>query len=61
MTINYEPWAESHAPQRFERTDPTGRWSPVQDEITDEPFWLAIVGGVAAGIFFAAMLFWGIR
>jgi len=59
MNIDYEPWGESHAPQRFERTDKSGRWSPIQDEVPDEPFWFAIAGGITAGVFFAFMLFWG--
>jgi len=60
MKIDYDPWAESHAPQHFERTDNSGRWSPIQDEVPDEPFWVAIVGGIVAGWFFVWLFFWGI-
>ena len=60
MKINYEPWGESHAPQRFERTDKSGRWSPIQDNVPDEPRWFAIAGGIAAGCFFAVLIFCGI-
>jgi len=54
--INYDPWGESHAPKRFERTDPTGRWSPIH-EGQNEPSWVAVLGGIAAGVFFALMVY----
>lgn len=55
MKINYDPWDESHAPKSFERYDKTGRWSPIHDE--PEPAWVQWVGGVAAGVVLAVMLF----
>jgi len=60
MNIDYDPWGESHAPQRFERQDPTGRWLPIQDELHNEPFWFSVVGAIVTAAFFAFML-WGIR
>ena len=56
--MKYDPWHDSHAPKNFERTDPTGRWSPI------EPFmearriaWLPWAGGAVMGIVFAVMFF----
>jgi hypothetical protein len=65
MNIQYEPWAESHAPQSFHRTDPTGRWSPIHEWSNTytpipEPKWMAWIGGVVMGCMFALMIFWGI-
>lgn len=59
MNIDYDPWDDSHKPARFERADPTGRWSPLHDE--QEPAWVPWVGGIAAGVFFGWMLFWGLK
>jgi len=68
--INYDPWGESHAPKRFERTDPTGRWSPlyekpsVPDPWHDKsfPVYMLWIGGMAFGSGFAIlmvlMLYW---
>lgn len=58
--IEHDPWADAHAPQKFERTDRSGRWSPIheEDEIPD-PIWVALLGGamlallIAAGFVFA--------
>lgn len=44
MNIQYEPWAESHAPQSFHRTDPTGRWSPIHE--IPEPKYMAWLGNM---------------
>lgn len=58
MANNYEPWASSHEPHRFRRTDPTGRWSPLYaPDVPATPFWLAIGGGVALGIAVAVVLY----
>lgn len=63
--IQYEPWADSHAPKNFHRTDPTGRWSPIVEDGRSygnyapipEPKWLAVAGGVLAGIVGAFVLY----
>ena len=57
MNIDYEPWNDTRKPARFERTDPTGRWAPIQDE--SEPAWVPWVGGFVVGCFFGFMLFLG--
>lgn len=56
--IDYDPWDESHSPKFFQRTDPTGRWSPIQEE--REPAWAPWVGGFVAGLLFGVMLFLGV-
>lgn len=58
MNVRYEPWADSHAPKCFHRTDPTGRWSPIHE--IPEPQCMAWVGGIAMGLVFALLLFWGV-
>lgn len=58
MKINYEPWASSHEPQHFHRTDPTGRWSPLHaQDVPATPFWPAIFGGIVLGIAAAVVLY----
>lgn len=54
--MNYDPYSGRQI--RFERTDPTGRWSPI------EPFmearriaWLPWAGGAVMGVVFAVMFF----
>lgn len=44
MKIEYRPWDDSHAPQKFHRTDPTGRWSPIRNRIEDRcpPNWMSL-------------------
>lgn len=44
--MNYRDNQFQH--MRFQRTDPTGRWSPMQEE-KEEPLWLIIVGVVIEG------------
>lgn len=39
---------------RFERTDPTGRF--VRLSVDAEPAWMPWVGGMAAGVMFALMM-----
>lgn len=64
MTIDYEPWGESHAPKRFERTDKSGRWSPLYEKpsIPDQwhdksfPEYMMWMGGLAFGGGFAILL-----
>jgi len=58
MSIDYDPWGESHAPKRFERTDLSGRWSPIREEC--EPAGIPWVGWFAAGLFFGLMLCLGV-
>jgi len=63
--INYEPWAESHAPKRFERTDKSGRWSPLYEKPSvPDPEYMLWIGGFAFGGGFAIlvvlMLCWGL-
>ena len=65
MTINYEPWGESHEPKRFERTDKSGRWSPLYEKpsVTD-PVYMLWIGrlefGGAFSILMVLMLYWAI-
>lgn len=55
--MDYEPWDESHAPRKFDRTDRTGRWSPLQERQTEnDPAWMMLLGGVVFGVLFAALL-----
>lgn len=54
--MKHDPWNETQAPQKFERTDKTGRWSPIMEDAPD-PEWLQWVGGVAAGITLALALY----
>lgn len=42
---------------RFERTDKSGRYNPIQEPIT-EPWWVAVVGGAAFRLVLVGM-FWG--
>lgn len=58
MNIQYEPWADSHEPKCFHRTDPTGRWSPIHE--IPEPKYMAWLGGAAMGSVFALLIFLGI-
>jgi len=38
--IDFDPWGESHAPKKFERTDRSGRYSPIEvREEKDWPIW----------------------
>lgn len=37
----------------FERTDRTGRYSPLVDDVPYEPWWFAVAGGVAVGVLIA--------
>lgn len=56
----YEPWAESHKPQNFERIDRSGRWIPIEDTYTMGKIGsglLVIVGGIFAGIVGAFVLY----
>lgn len=55
MNIDYEPWSATHAPQKFARRDPTGRWSPIHEDIPN-PGWMAALGGAAFGAVLALML-----
>ena len=61
--IDYDPWGESHEPKNFERTDPTGRWSPLYEKpsVTD-PEYMLWIGGLAFGgafaVLMALMLYW---
>lgn len=55
--MKHDPWNDSHAPKNFERTDKSGRWSPIEDDYFEEPEWLPIVGGILAGLIFA-FVFW---
>lgn len=53
--MNYDP--HSGAQMRFERTDRTGRWSPIaEDDAIPEPKWMAWIGGAAIGLLLALML-----
>jgi len=54
--MHYDPYSNTQT--RFERTDRSGRWSPIH-EPTAEAWWVAVLGGVLAGIVFATLLFWG--
>lgn len=58
MNIDYDPWGKSHAPQRFHRTDPSGRWSPICEygkEYDDVP-WLFIACCAALWLIFIYVL-----
>lgn len=56
--IKYDPYADSHAPKRFERTDQTGRWSPIEEEYSyEESDALAIIGGILAGAIGAFVIY----
>lgn len=60
--IKYDPWAESHAPKNFERTDPTRRYSPIvvsESDFTDElgSNILVIIACVVAGGIGAIVLY----
>ncbi len=55
---DYDPWAESHKPQKFPRTDPSGRWSPISED-GQRPLMVDFIGlvvGVLALI--AVYYFW---
>lgn len=54
--MNYDPYSGRQI--RFERTDPTGRWSPLYE--IPEPQCMAWAGGIAMGLVFALLLFWGV-
>lgn len=56
--MDYEPWAEHHKPQRFERTDRSGRWSPIEEPENDA-WWAPLLGMVAFAAILAATLVWG--
>lgn len=58
MNIEHDPWNESHAPQKFHRTDPTGRWSPVHEEpsIPDTLF-IKIMAGLWGAIAVCMLVF----
>lgn len=59
--IKYEPWADSHAPKTFHRTDPTGRWSPIHEPpAAHEQWWVTVLGGAAMGALVALGLWWGL-
>lgn len=56
--IQYDPWQESHAPKTFHRTDPTGRWSPIEEGHYEyEPKWLPVIGVIFFGIVGAFVLY----
>lgn len=61
----YQPWADSHAPKNFERTDKTGRYIPIEER--DKPDWstrfsiLIIVGCCIVWLtFLIPLIFWGV-
>jgi len=54
--INYEPWANSHNPGRFHRTDPTGRWSPIVEPEKDWPIWHLVIAGICFMMLFVLSL-----
>lgn len=55
-----EPWADEHAPQKFDRYDKTGRWSPLHTkEEPATPWGLAMLGG-AGFIFVVTFLWWAL-
>lgn len=58
MEIKQDPWAEHHKPQKFERTDRSGRWSPIH-EPTEEAWWIPIAGGIVFCIIIVLMMVWG--
>jgi len=56
--MNYDPYNGQQ--QRFERTDLTGRHSPIYEKKIVEPAWMAVLGGVFMGACLAVMLYWGL-
>ena len=55
--MNYDPYNNTQT--RFERTDPTGRWSPIH-EPTNEAWWVPIVGGLLMSCVLAIMAWWAL-
>jgi len=58
--MNYESWHDSHEPKKFERTAKSSRLSPIQDDVPHDPFWIIVIGCIAACIVFAVMIFEGL-
>lgn len=61
--MNYDPYSNTQT--RFERTDRSGRWSPLYEKPSiPSPDYMMWIGGLAFGGAFAIlmtlMLFWGI-
>lgn len=56
--MKIDPWAEDHAPCRFERFDRSGRWSPIH-EPTEEAWWIPITGAAVFACIVVFMLVWG--
>ena len=44
--MKYDPWHDSHAPRNFERTDRSGRYSPIVDPEKDWSY-LYLYGAIA--------------
>ena len=61
MKDEHDPWHDSHKPVRYQRTDVTGRHSPLFVEEPTEPDWLPFWGGIVMGILGAVFIFWGMR
>jgi hypothetical protein len=51
--MQYDPHTKQQL--RFERKDPTGRWSPIHDGYIS-PSWLMLLGGAVMGVVFAFLL-----
>ena len=46
--MNYDPFNGSQT--RFQRTDPTGRWSPLHESKIADPWWMAVLGGATIAV-----------
>lgn len=45
---------------RFHRTDPSGRWSPIEPDDDDESGVAAFMGGVALAFLIVGLIAWGL-
>ena len=55
--MKYDPYSGKQI--GFERTDRSGRWSPIH-EPTQEAWWVAVLGGVFIGACLAITLYLGV-
>jgi len=56
MRVDIEPWHPSHDPQKFQRTDPTGRWYKLVEPDTI-PRWL-VMFWVLVALFVVSSIWW---
>jgi len=56
--MNRDPYTGTQT--RFERTDRSGRYSPIHEPQVAEPWWYAVLGGAALGALLALGLYWGL-